>query len=98
MRPDLELLLTELVSNVVRHSGLGPEETMDVNVRIEPKHVRVEVRDAGNWVPPSHEHAVQRDVIGGFGLTLVAQLASRWGVIEGGGTTVWFELKEGTDP
>jgi len=94
MRPDLELLLTELVSNVVRHSGLGPEETMEVVVHIEPKHVRVEVRDAGTWIPAPQEPALQDERTGGFGLTLVDEIANRWGILEGGGTTVWFELSE----
>jgi anti-sigma regulatory factor (Ser/Thr protein kinase) len=36
IKRDLELLITELVANVVRHAGLGPEDSMEVQVKIEP--------------------------------------------------------------
>ena len=41
IRPDLELLLTELMTNVVRHAGLGAGRFMDVIVRIDPASGRV---------------------------------------------------------
>jgi anti-sigma regulatory factor (Ser/Thr protein kinase) len=96
MRPDLELLVTELVTNVVRHSGLGSKDSMEVRVRIEPGHVRVEVRDSCRGLPDAPSMLSERppEVTGGYGLFLVDRLSSRWGINDGPGTTVWFELTE----
>jgi anti-sigma regulatory factor (Ser/Thr protein kinase) len=93
MRQDLELLVTELVTNVVRHAGLGPEDFMEVAVRVEPGFVRAEVRDPGwGWHAPRCESPRPDDHGGGYGLYLVREIASRWGIDDGVGTTVWFEL------
>jgi len=93
MRPDLELLVTELVANVVRHAGLGPEHSMEVQVRVEPGFVRAEVYDPGwGWHPPNWQSPRPDDQSGGYGLYLVSEIASRWGIDDGPGTTVWFEL------
>jgi anti-sigma regulatory factor (Ser/Thr protein kinase) len=95
MRPNLELLVSELVSNVVRHSGLGPQETMEVHVHMEPKHVRVEVRDEGEGLARPIPLAEPKEPgTGGFGLLLVDRIATRWGTESDHGTTVWFELEE----
>jgi hypothetical protein len=58
---------------------------------VASRHVRVEVADKGNGFggrprPPDPGRA------GGWGLYIVEKLASRWGVMEGGGTRVWFEI------
>lgn len=82
------LLASELVSNAVKHA-----EAALIGLRFEvlPQHVRVEVADEG----PGFEHAsVVRHLeeIGGWGLHLVDELSSRWGVVEGRGARVWFEI------
>ena len=93
MWPDLELLLTELVTNVVRHAGLGPKDSMDVRVHVEPGFVRSEVLDPGRgWQVPLSASPFPDGQGGGYGLFLVGKIASRWGIDEGTGTTVWFEL------
>jgi anti-sigma regulatory factor (Ser/Thr protein kinase) len=96
MRPDLELLVTELVTNVVRHSGLGSEDSMDVSVRIERQHVWVQVRDSGRGMGRTPFDPGDRsiDATGGYGLFLLDRIASRWGMVDRPGTTVWFELTE----
>lgn len=96
MRPDLELLLTELVANVVRHSGLGSGDLVEVGIRIEPGRVRAEVRDGElGFVPAATP--IEPPPIGaekGYGLFLVDRIAARWGVLHGPRATVWFELDE----
>jgi anti-sigma regulatory factor (Ser/Thr protein kinase) len=93
MRPDLELLVSELVANVVQHSGLGVEDSVDVDIRIEPGFIRAEVRDLGRGLPfmtlgqPRPRHV-------GYGVFLVSQIARRWGTRAGPGTAIWFELEE----
>jgi anti-sigma regulatory factor (Ser/Thr protein kinase) len=95
VREDVLLLLTELVSNAVRHAGVGPGQSMRVVVRQWPRRVRVEVLDPGTdsaqvRLSPS------RDESGGWGLVLVERIAARWGVEPGGsGTCVWFEIDFG---
>ncbi len=96
MRPDFELLLTEIVSNVVRHSGLGPSDDMKIRVQLEPGRCRADVTDpvATSPVPKAPPHPPQDEASSGYGLYLVDRIASRWGAHVNDGTTVWFELDE----
>jgi signal transduction histidine kinase len=82
------LLASELVSNAVRHARA---EWVELCFGVAARHVRVEVGDNGKGFggtprPPDPNRA------GGWGLYIVERLASRWGVMEGGGTRVWFEI------
>jgi anti-sigma regulatory factor (Ser/Thr protein kinase) len=96
MRADLELLLTEVVANVVRHSDLGCDEAMTIGMRIEPGRVRAEVTDGERGFPPvaSPVPAPGPDAEKGYGLFLVDRLARRWGVRLERRATVWFELED----
>jgi anti-sigma regulatory factor (Ser/Thr protein kinase) len=86
---DLALVVSELVTNAITHSGLGEAGSIVLEVRLVPGRVRVEVTDGGVGFPdtrtsPGDQH--------GRGLTIVAALADRWGRTRDGGTTVWAEL------
>jgi anti-sigma regulatory factor (Ser/Thr protein kinase) len=81
----VELLASELVSNVVRHVG----SPMTVRVGRGDATVRVEVDDEGED-PPVLRHPAP-DALGGRGLLLVDTLASEWGWNpHEHGKTVWF--------
>jgi anti-sigma regulatory factor (Ser/Thr protein kinase) len=56
-------------------------------VQLRDGAVRVEVRDPGTG-----GEIARRTPDGGYGLQLVEQLATRWGVNRTGGTHVWFEV------
>jgi len=87
------LLVSELFSNSLRHSGSGaPGETVTVVVKTLNGVVRVEVTDrSGPGVP--EPRPAGSDAEDGRGLHLVARLAGRWGWRKRGGCTVtWFEL------
>jgi anti-sigma regulatory factor (Ser/Thr protein kinase) len=84
----LRLLVSEVVTNAVRH-GDG-EAPVEVNA-IWNSEVRVEVVDHGTGFCPQPRTA-DSDRPGGFGLYLVGTLASRWGVESNDGTHVWFVL------
>jgi anti-sigma regulatory factor (Ser/Thr protein kinase) len=78
------LLISELVTNAVLH-GTGE---IRLTIDIGGDDARFSVCDEGGGNP-----IVRPDPgpDGGWGLRLVGQLASRWGVREGR-TQVWFEL------
>ena len=93
VRADVLLLLTELVTNAIRHSGVSSDQSLHVELRQWPRRVRVEVVDHGTRftrVTPS----VRPDQCGGFGLVLVDRIADSWGVGRSeSGTRVWFEIE-----
>src|SRR5215211_8319555 len=88
----MRLLVTELVSNSVKHASA---ESVSLRVLVGRQAVLVEVVDHG----PGFEHRPRRRTDArdsGWGLFLVERLANRWGVgREGRGTRVWFELRRG---
>jgi anti-sigma regulatory factor (Ser/Thr protein kinase) len=90
--PDVALLVTELVSNGVRHGGAHAGAELHVRFEARPPALHVEVVNADGTAggvgkrPPDLIHG------GGLGLHIVERLADRWGVREEGRTAVWFEL------
>ncbi len=88
---DVRLLVTELITNSVRHAGLNGRDAIHLKVTAEGNVVRVEVEDAGTGFEPRDRSAPLTEA-SGWGLYLVDQLTDRWGVTSGGGTCVWFEI------
>ena len=84
------LLVTELVTNSVRHAIVLAGSEVRIEIDADYGLLRVEVYDSGRESPdlrPSERP------VGGFGLQLVDQLADRWGSVNSDeGTCVWFEL------
>jgi anti-sigma regulatory factor (Ser/Thr protein kinase) len=91
-RDDLALLVTELVVNGVRHSGLGEGDHIGLEVEEYPPCLHVEVSDPGaGFAPRLVEPPPSRP--SGRGLLLVDRIARRWGVRRDGRTHVWFDLE-----
>jgi anti-sigma regulatory factor (Ser/Thr protein kinase) len=88
---DIKLLVSELVTNSVRHAGLPPNGTIGLVVEVLPVVVRVVVADTGPGFEPHHAHPSIFQT-SGWGLYIVEQIADRWGVDRNGGTHVWFEF------
>jgi len=87
---DIDVLLSELVTNAVRHGGAGGDSTVVVHVALAQDALRVEVCDQGpGFTPPRAPRPHLRG--GGNGLVLLDRLSSRWGVSIDDGTCVWFE-------
>ena len=91
---DVRLLVSELVTNSVRHSGTRPPDSVGLDVAVESGTIRVEVRDAGTGFEPRPRED-DRTRPGGWGLYLVDRLADRWGVARNTFTSVWFEIDLG---
>lgn len=82
-----QLLLTELVSNAVRHT----DEAVRVGVRLVGQRLRVEVADTSERMPILRCPEVTADE--GRGLRLVDTLSSAWGAqLNEHEKIVWFEL------
>lgn len=85
----LRLLVTELVTNSVRHTSA---DAVMLKVLVGNAAVWTEVTDRGPGFDPGQD-APEADHTG-WGLFLVERLAERWGVNrDGNGTKVWFELR-----
>lgn len=80
---DVLLVVSELVSNSVRH---GDCDAVDVKVEAEDDYVRVEVTDDGEGFDLESPRGE------GLGLFLVDKLARSWGVVDDGRFTVWAEI------
>jgi anti-sigma regulatory factor (Ser/Thr protein kinase) len=93
VRDDVLLLLTELVTNAVRHADAGPTQLVRVAVRQRRGAVRVAVCDEGPGFAPEAP-GWRADKPGGCGLVLVDRIADRWAVTPTAtGTCVWFEIR-----
>jgi anti-sigma regulatory factor (Ser/Thr protein kinase) len=94
VRQDVLLLLTELVTNAVRHGGVDSRRPVRVEVRRWRRLVRVEVADRGAGFSAVPSPRRPRDEPGGWGLFLVERIADRWGVEHTSpGACVWFEIE-----
>jgi anti-sigma regulatory factor (Ser/Thr protein kinase) len=88
------LLLSELVTNAVRHGGAGPKDMLEVSIEQHDNHVRVGVRDDAPAFAPDLEADRVRLRARGLGLYFVKELSDGWGIDpHAGGKTVWFELR-----
>ncbi len=96
MLADLVLLLTELVANSVRHSGTSPDGRIRVHIKCEPGFARAEVVDSGaGFDPPGAFSSEGEERADGWGLFLVATIATQWGTErQAHGMKVWFELRD----
>jgi anti-sigma regulatory factor (Ser/Thr protein kinase) len=85
-----ELLVSELVTNAVRHGASDPHEAILVRARRKNGSIRVEVCDEGTGFEGEVKSPGDSEP-GGRGLMLVDTLASCWGVDPGQPNCVWFE-------
>ena len=85
------LLVSELVTNAVRHVPAGDADTIELSVERADSSLRIEVRDGGHGFTPMPRVDGQ-DESSGWGLHILARLARDWGVESRDGTRVWFEL------
>ena len=89
---DAGLVLSELVSNALRHGSPLPGRTFRVSWRLGAQSVEIAVSDGGGPTAPTVAEPEKLEA-GGRGLGIVERLSLRWGVRDDGAeTTVWAQL------
>lgn len=88
---DMRLLVSELVTNSVRHADRNGSSVVELEVDVSNTRVLVRVIDNGGGFEAS-PRGPEDDPGSGWGLFLVEQISDRWGVELNGSTQVWFEL------
>jgi serine/threonine-protein kinase RsbW len=88
------LLLSELVTNSVRHSNTPCAEGVIVRLQLTRAMLRLEVEDSGHDGAIATRHP-NRQNGGGFGLNIVQTLSDCWGIERSvhRGTCVWAQLQ-----
>lgn len=85
----LELIVSELVTNAVRH-GAG---RLTLTLTEVGGHVHIEVHDHSAQLPVSRYVKGSDTATGGRGLGIISELSQAWGVTsDGSGKTVWADL------
>jgi anti-sigma regulatory factor (Ser/Thr protein kinase) len=85
---DLALLVSELVTNSVRHASLRTDQQIALKVIVRSQVVQVGVVDPGPGIRKAQGES------GGLGFHLLNMIAESWGMSRRDGLTrVWFELQ-----
>jgi anti-sigma regulatory factor (Ser/Thr protein kinase) len=87
---DARLLVSELVTNSLRHGALLAHDEVQLTADLGDGKVRIRVLDPGRGFalggrPPSAGSQ-------GLGLYLLSQLAEAWSITVDGVTSVWFDV------
>lgn len=89
---DAAIVVSELMTNALRHANPLPGAVIRVGWELATDHVEVEVSDGGGSTLPRLGEPEQ-SATSGRGLGIVEKLSRRWGVRqEGDELTVWAEV------
>jgi serine/threonine-protein kinase RsbW len=89
---DVGLVLSELISNALRHATPLPGHTLRVSWRLGSDSAEIAVTDGGGPTVPAMTEPVGW-AVGGRGLGIVDRLSLRWDFRDADGArTVWAEL------
>jgi len=87
----LRLVVSEVVTNSIRHGHAGLDGCVELTVEAKRSGLRLEIADDGPGFDADASPG-RPEVPGGWGLYLVDSLADRWGVDASDGTRVWLEM------
>jgi anti-sigma regulatory factor (Ser/Thr protein kinase) len=90
---DVELLVSELATNSVRHAGCDERAELDIEAAIDDGRVLVRVCDDGDGFEEPALPLPGHDEPGGYGLLLLNRLAAEWGIQREPEFCVWFEVE-----
>jgi anti-sigma regulatory factor (Ser/Thr protein kinase) len=94
---DARLIISELVSNALRHARPLPDGSVRVTWLYEAGCLEVAVTDGGSPTLP-HIARASEDSLGGRGLAIVSAIADDWGVRREDSTnSVWATLSLASD-
>jgi anti-sigma regulatory factor (Ser/Thr protein kinase) len=89
IRDDASLVVSELVTNAVKHSGATDRDRITLSVFGDGDRVKIQVHD------PARTELLPRlrnQEIGGLGLQLVDRIARTWDTERRNGRIVWADL------
>lgn len=89
---ELRLLVSEVVTNAIRHAGCAAGAHVILVVDDGPGYVRIAVYDEGVGFDAPLHPSPRGEGTSGWGLFLVEKLAQRWGTTSAPNAHVWFEL------
>ncbi len=93
---DALLVLSELVTNAVRHSGSGQDDLLDVCLRQADQDLTISVRDSGASGGTATVPDAENMLAGGMGLRIVEELSAEWGTErDPNGYLVWARVPLG---
>ncbi|MEP7025518.1 MAG: ATP-binding protein [Actinomycetota bacterium] len=87
---DAALVITELLTNAIRHGSPLPGRWLQVSWDMDVESVEIAVSDGGSGTRPRATRP-SLSALGGRGLEIVETLSDHWGV-RPPGTTVWAVL------
>jgi serine/threonine-protein kinase RsbW len=98
VRQDAMLVISELVSNAVKHGAPMSDGQIRVSWTIDEDCLRIEVTDGGAATRPNPAVATVF-ALGGRGLDIVRMISLQWGVTQDGeSVTVWADLSRHDAP
>jgi anti-sigma regulatory factor (Ser/Thr protein kinase) len=86
---DIKLVVSELVTNAVQHSGQADGSSIQLSISQSPGQVRIQVDSPGFAAAPTPQPP---DADSGRGLYILTQLSDRWGQVPDDGLWVEFDL------
>ncbi|MCO5998570.1 ATP-binding protein [Actinoallomurus rhizosphaericola] len=90
---DAAVIISELISNALRHARPLPSGDIRVSWTHEGELIQLAVSDGGSMTEPRRTRAALSS-LGGRGLSIVEALSDKWGVShEAETTTVWAKLR-----
>ena len=90
---NVRLAASELVENAVRHAGLETDDVIRLSGVATTDIVRIEVEQPSSAVGAKVVAAGERGPLeGGFGLRIVENVATKWGIRPETPGAVWFEV------
>jgi anti-sigma regulatory factor (Ser/Thr protein kinase) len=92
VRDMAQLVVSELVTNIVRHSGMATGAPLEVRMILQDERLRIEVAQEGRSAFTPATAMPATDAVAGRGLLVVDRVADRWGTRGNGGLKVWAEF------
>ena len=89
----LRLLISELVTNAVRHAGHDDNGAVGLDVHLAGDYLHCVVADPGPGFAMPAEIKPHEDKPGGFGLLILDAIADEWGLSRDQLFRVWFDIK-----